>query len=167
MSKVELSPDAAKVLYNNSNDAGKRELENMFGKELFVKPTESILERVKSVQDAINIAKPDSDELSLLNYNGTNERMIGARQALKMFIVSDVLNEGKEANWSDDDERKWAPWWNMQGGGFSASGCVSRDSYSTVGSRLSFREEEVSDHFAKIAKDDIELFLKKSYEIKK
>jgi len=164
MKKGELTTAQALLIYNNSNEAGKKELEKTFGKEMFTTP--SILTRVNSVQDAIDIAKPDADEMALLNYSGTNERMIGVKQALKMFICSDVLNEGKEANWSNDNEPKWAPWWNMSGGGFSHSDYVHWLSGSYVGSRLSFRDEKVSDHFAKIAKGDIELFLKKSHEIK-
>lgn len=154
------------LLYRESSPQGKSILEKQYGKEKFINDMK-ITERVKSVGDAIEIAKPDQAEIELLSYNGTNDRMIGTKHALILFMLSEVLNEGKEADWDNDDERKWFPVWDMRSGfGFSGANYGTWAPYSDVGSRLCFRTRELAIHAAKIAPESYKYFMQKQHERK-
>ena len=105
-----------------------------------------IKESVKNIEDVIAIAKPSEEELSLINYSGTNSKMIGVKNALLLFLVSEVFNQGWEPDWNNTNQPKWYPWFNMKNGvGFSDSDYADRDAAPFVGSRLCFETEELSD----------------------
>ena len=66
----------------------------------------------------------------------------------KTFIVVDVLNDGWQPKWGDN-EYKWELYWDLSGAGFRLSDVFSDFSYSTVGSRLVFRTRAIAEHAAK------------------
>ncbi len=60
----------------------------------------------------------------------------------KLVIIAQALNEGWEPDWSNDDEYKYYPWFDMSSGSGSGFSCVDYDyslSISSVGSRLCFK----------------------------
>ena len=72
--------------------------------------------------------------------------------AAKLFIITDVLNEGHKFNWKDYDEYKYYPWWDMNDtsspSGFGLHAVLLDCTHSTVGSRLCFKSEELGRYAA-------------------
>jgi hypothetical protein len=65
----------------------------------------------------------------------------------KLVIIAQALNEGWKPNWSDYNEYKYYPWFNMRSGsGFSYHGYVSWLAGTTVGSRLCFKSRELAEY---------------------
>ena len=68
----------------------------------------------------------------------------------QLMVIAEALNEGWTPDWSNGEWDKWYPWFNMDdsssAGRFSFNDAVNRFSYSTVGSRLCFKSEELADY---------------------
>jgi hypothetical protein len=69
----------------------------------------------------------------------------------KLAIIAEAINEGKKADWSNYDEWKYYPWFeiktdkqNPSGVGFSGSHYAIWITHTAVGSRLSFRTRELA-----------------------
>jgi len=71
---------------------------------------------------------------------------------LKLQILIDEVNGGKEADWENDNEEKYVLWWWMDGvsgAGFRLDFVYFSYSYSVVGSRFTFRNRKAAEHAAK------------------
>jgi hypothetical protein len=70
----------------------------------------------------------------------------------KLMVTNEAIN-GVDYNpdWDDSSERKWWPWFYLNSPCFRfyVSGSASGRSYSSVGSRLCFKSETLSDYSAK------------------
>ena len=68
----------------------------------------------------------------------------------QLMVIAEALNEGWTPDWSNGEWDKWYPWFNMDNsssaGRFSFGDAVDQDSYSSVGSRLCFKSEELADY---------------------
>lgn len=105
---------------------------------------QSITDKVKSFEDAC--AMRELHPSAIIGSTDTKDE--AAYKKLKLLI--EVLNEGWKPNWEDTDERKWFPWFDMSSGfGFSHSNCVRWLTATSVGSRLCFKSEALSDYAAK------------------
>jgi len=64
----------------------------------------------------------------------------------KAIVVCEALNEGWKADWNDDDQYKYFPWFYMSSGGFVFYGTYYRDSdaYAGGASRLCFKTRELA-----------------------
>ena len=69
----------------------------------------------------------------------------------KLIIIAEALNEGWTPDWSNDEEWKYYPWFDLEeslkkepGSGLSYGGCDIDGSLSTVGSRLAFKTRELA-----------------------
>lgn len=65
----------------------------------------------------------------------------------KLIIINQALNEGWKPDWSNDDEYKYYPWFDMEesaSGGFSYSASDSWHTATYVGSRLCFQSRELA-----------------------
>lgn len=65
----------------------------------------------------------------------------------KLMVISEAAWEGKKPDWSNWDERKYYPWFDLSAGsgvGVSCFGCDLDHSYSGVGSRLVFPTSEIA-----------------------
>ncbi len=74
----------------------------------------------------------------------------------KLIIITQALNENKYPNWSDSDEYKYYPWFDMRksaSGGFSYDVCVIWGTTSNVGSRLCFKSRELAEYAGTQFKD--------------
>lgn len=72
----------------------------------------------------------------------------------KLIKITEALNKGWTPNWNNWDEYKYYPWFSMRSGfGFSGSYCDNSYSYASVGSRLCFKTEELSDYAGKQFED--------------
>lgn len=67
----------------------------------------------------------------------------------KLIIIAEALNEGWKPDWSDWDQYKYYPWFDMEksaSGGFSCNIYDSRVTASLVGSRLCFKSPELAEY---------------------
>lgn len=82
----------------------------------------------------------------------------------KLTLIAEVLNEGWQPDWSNNNEYKYQPYFgvkatkkNKGGTGFSGVGYVVWDSVTSVGSRLCFKNSELAiyagEQFSSIYKD--------------
>ncbi len=71
-----------------------------------------------------------------------------AYRIIKLLAVS--LNEGWVPDWSNENQYKYYPWFEMRGSsGFRFSDSVTWGSYSIVGSRLCFKSSALAQHAGK------------------
>lgn len=83
--------------------------------------------------------------------------------AAKLFIILDVVREGKKFDYNNMSERKFYPWWDLEKdeennpSGFRFGAAFYVHVYSYVGSRLSLRStaevEHVVEHFEPLYRD--------------
>lgn len=142
MTTLSIKQEAAKTAYENADPSGKKLLVDLFGsKELGLK----IQDRIKTFEDALALYPP-SDNLKLfLDYNGIDKDMLAAQAWAKMGIIAKALNEGWTPDWTNSDQYKYYPWFNMNtGSGLSYHGYLYVHSYTLVGSRLVFKSEELA-----------------------
>ena len=134
--KLSLSFDEAKLLHNGASQERKLELEELFPE---LKPI-SIIDRVKTYEDALEVLKRDHfDEKNLY------PREI-ARRMLETII--EALNEGWKPDLSNRKEYKWYCYftWSSTGLGFSASGVSPTFAYTNFGVRLLLKSKELADY---------------------
>ncbi len=109
MEELKISVENAKKAYNGADENGKKMLETLFGKELFV--PQDIKERVKTFEDACNVLGADHkfvrefDSIS----NEMDDASIDLLSYLKLRIIAAALNEGWEPQFTEDEYR-WYPW---------------------------------------------------------
>lgn len=108
-----ISRENAIAAYDNTNDAGRELLENLFGKEVF---TKDITERVKTFEDACKVLGDDHPlvrqyRFSDAAYKGhpMSEDSIAY---LKLRIITAALNEGWEPQFIEDEWR-YFPWFQF------------------------------------------------------
>ncbi len=136
MATLKIKKEAALEAHKNATDEGKRLLENLLGKNNFLKVTE----RIKTIEDVLkdnNITQEQIDEM-----------FANAPEHLKHQYIAELLckslNEGWEPNWDDDDEYKYFPWFKMGSSGFRYTDFVSWHTNSHVGSRLCLKNRELA-----------------------
>jgi len=141
MSTLSTPKTDAIAAYNKADEAGKTMLRELFGKEAF---TLEITERVKTFEDACEVLGIDFVDFE----EDETADEIAYRQ---LKIVCQALNEGWKPDWSDSQESKYYPWFNMDqsDSGFSYYyyGCIS--SISLVGSRLCFKSSKLAEYAGK------------------
>lgn len=152
----------AKQQYQSAGAEVKKVLEEIFGKESFL----PIMDRVKSFEDVRNIYIKTIDSGALNNidilsrYNGVNEALRGAVAAMKLSMISAVLNEGWTPDWNDGDQYKYFPWFEYKSGvGFSYSYYVFTHSRTRLGSRLCFKSSELAMYAGKTFTKEYNEFL--------
>lgn len=164
MKKQNLSEQEVVSLYKESNEKGKAILEKKYGKKMFTKP-EHDYKIITTLAAVFKITKPDRNEKILLDYNGINDRLLGAQAALMLFHAVEAINGGTEHNWEDPNTYKYANVFNMKpGGGFSRSYYVDWLSRSDVGSRLSLIDIPRAEHLAKYFPKQYKLLMQKKHE---
>ena len=111
----------------------------------------NITDKVKSFEDACQLLgiEPNVPEVSMLPEN--HQKAIVAHY--KLVIIAEAVNEGWKPNWDNWDERKYYPWFDLEGSssgaGFSYDDCDVWYSHSNVGSRLCFKTWELAEHIGK------------------
>jgi len=111
----------------------------------------NITDKVKSFEDACQLLgiEPNVPEVSMLPEN--HQKAIVAHY--KLVIIAEAINEGWKPNWDNWDERKYYPWFDLEGSssgaGFSFNVFVGWDSDSDVGSRLCFKTWELAEYIGK------------------
>ncbi len=138
---MELKKEEAKKLYPSSPDWFKGKLEEAFGKESFRKTD---FRDIKCFEDACKELDIDPD--AVCSDVDTSDEV-----AYKMLkIIIQAINQEWTADWSNTNQRKWYPWFNLSSGfGFDVSFYDFDGSNSNVGSRLCFESEEKSNYAGK------------------
>lgn len=139
-----LTDAQARSLYPQASPEIKQLLEASFTPEFF---SGKITDRVKTMSDVFNAKQLDKDAFyKLCKSSGLTEDEIAYRE---VKLIVEVLNEGWAPNWDDEDERKWRPWFYLDGpSGFRFYGSNYGNSASHVGSRLCFKNEELCKYAA-------------------
>gem|GEM_PF-3599857 len=145
---LQLSVEEAREMYSNAPESIKLLLETNFGKSKLVL---DVCKRVQTIDDSF---KETGRPRSFREAPKEDEAFMQATYELRN--LSDALNEGEKINLYDRSERHY-PCFACNG---SPSGFAFDYSYYAYvsalagsGSRLSFKEERLSKHAAKIAKD--------------
>jgi hypothetical protein len=155
MKKLEISETNARKLYKDMPDL-RPSLEDTFGKAFF---SGKITDRIKSYEDAcaeLGIQPVDETELKRLGF--TDDEL----DYRKIKTITKALNEGWHADWSDEDQYKWYPWFRFSSGSFRFGATNYRDSYANagVGSRLCFASDELAEYAGKQFEELYSSFIK-------
>lgn len=109
-----------------------------------------LTEGVKTFEDVL-AKKGDKSEDILPYATPINSRQHAANDRAILDYIAEYLQDGYVADYSDWDEYKYYPWFRFNKSesafGFAGSLCGDADSNATVGSRLVFPTEEVSDFY--------------------
>lgn len=113
MKELIITEDKAIKAFNEANSEGKKLLKNLLGFEVF-EPAKNIMERVKTVEDAISILGEDNIFVREYNYI-LNELGDDATPDIlayqRLRIVTAALNEGWVPTFSSDETRYYAWFW--------------------------------------------------------
>lgn len=157
MKTVSITEANALKAYEEASDKVKKLLEDLIGKEFFQR---NIMDRVKTFEDACAIEEPSANMKILLDYNGVDQDMLAAQAFAKLSHIRKVLNEGWVPDWTNSSEYKYYPWFKHEAGfGLSYGGCDLSNSYSSVGSRLCFKNRELAEYAGKQFKEIYNQFL--------
>lgn len=109
MNELKISVENAKNAYNGADENGKKLLENLLGKEVFV--PQDIKERVKTFEDACNVL--GADHKFVCEFDSISSEMgdasIDLLSYLKLRIIAAAINEGWEPQFTEDEYRYY-PW---------------------------------------------------------
>ncbi|AQX84007.1 hypothetical protein ELBR111191_14730 [Elizabethkingia bruuniana] len=113
------------------------------GEIKFREKPKDIKERIKTFADVLKYFGIDETY-----FNEQNEDLESDEVAYrKVKLIVKALNEGWTPDWSDSDQYKYFPWFNMSsssGAGFSFFVYVHWYTYSYVGSRLCFKNRDLA-----------------------
>jgi hypothetical protein len=146
MEQLKLSKETAIKMYKETSDLNiKKILEESFGKDIF---NIKITDRIKTIGDVINILGENDDDV--IDYRKAikyNFRLYTIAN-IALTMISKVLNEGWEADWTDGNQKKWYPYFKEDASTsrfvFSDSAYADWFARTGGGSRLCFREESLA-----------------------
>ena len=132
------------------------------GEVSFEPVPKDIKERIKTFEDVLEYHNYKRDiaefELECTKRAYTKDE-IAYR---KIKLIAEALNEGWTPDWSNSNERKYLPYFNMgspSGSGFSYDGYVRWHAHSAVGSRLCFKSRELAEYAGNQFEDIYKEFL--------
>ncbi|MFH1121772.1 MAG: hypothetical protein V1775_18270 [Bacteroidota bacterium] len=109
---------------------------------------QNVTERIKTFEDAQReTGRPDVPEF--LDVPEDLREYFKAHY--KMAVIAEALNEGHKANWEDNNEQKWFPWFRMSSSGFAfgATVCCCSTTAAGYGTRLCFKSDELATYAGK------------------
>lgn len=119
--------------YNSADPTGKKMLSNLFPGRL----DGDITTRVKTFEDLC--AEAGENPSDYVIPSGATQRQIGAITAKKVQLITEMANEGWEADYGNSNQVKYEIIWTFSpGSGFSYDVCGGANASSLVGARLSF-----------------------------
>lgn len=148
MKTIELSERKAHELYKTASGEFKVLLEENFDKKVLIG---NILERITTWQDVCKEAVINFANVCPWTYANTKEKRAQNAYA-KLQLISKVLNEGWEPDFTDTNQYKWYNWFQKDAHGRGwrphdyGSYCFS-DVYSGAG--LYFKDKKTAEHAAK------------------
>lgn len=121
---------------------------------------QEVTERIKTFEDAQReTGRPDVPEFD----NMPEDLRDYFKAQYKMTVIAEALNDGWKADWSDENQRKWFPWFTMSSGGFVFDATYYDLSYAYAGrtSRLCFKSSELARYAGKQFIDILDSILRK------
>ncbi|MDM1093400.1 hypothetical protein [Myroides odoratimimus] len=112
----------------------------------------TITDKIKTFEDACQALGVNMDVMPIGLPIELKHHLKALTAHTKLVIIAEALNEGWKPDWSNWDERKYYPWFEMgspSGVGFSYDDCVRWLTASTVGSRLCFKSRELAEYAGK------------------
>lgn len=107
----------------------------------------NILDHLKSWSDACGLKGIDPvDSMPFESPKNDLEEAVNANY--QMYIITELLCQGWQADYNDRDQYKYYPWfkWSGSGFGFSHTYCVHWLANTLVGSRLVFPTSELAEY---------------------
>lgn len=147
MKTLQISEQKARELYKSGSGELRSILEESFGKDFF---SQKITDRVKTYEDACReLSMNPLDENKLMKLGLTKHDI--AYQ--KLVTIAKSLNEGWVPNVCDNSVYRWYPWFVTNGSpssfAFCDSGCDDACAVAGSGSRLCFKNKELSEYCGK------------------
>lgn len=147
MKTLQISEQKARELYKSGSGELRSILEESFGKDFF---SQKITDRVKTYEDACReLSMNPLDENKLMKLGLTKHDI--AYQKLVTIVKS--LNEGWVLDVCDNSVYRWYPWFVTNGSpssfAFRDSYCVNALALAGSGSRLCFKNKELSEYCGK------------------
>ena len=147
MKTLQISEQKARELYKSGSGELRSILEESFGKDFFY---QKITDRVKTYEDACReLSMNPLDENKLMKLGLTKHDI--AYQ--KLVTIAKSLNEGWVPNVCDNSVYRWYPWFVTNGSpssfAFGDSCCVDAYACAGSGSRLCFKNKELSEYCGK------------------
>jgi hypothetical protein len=152
MKLLEIKKEDALKAHQEAGSNGKTLLENLFGKQTFIK---DIKERIKSFDDVLSELKIKREDFEN-SCKGLEPDEIAYRMAK---LVTRAFN-GEEwiPDWTNYSQNKYFPYFTMgspAGVGFAYHDCARWLTYSRVGSRLAFKRREDAEYAGKLFEQEI------------
>lgn len=142
MQTLQIDEKNARKLYSTASAEFKQMLHDSFGENFF---RQKITDRVKTFEDACEVLGIDPDDVLHAAHSEYLEQDIDAINAFqKLTIIARALNEGWIPDWNNSNQRKWCPWLRYSGSGFRFGDSDGSYDYSSVGSRLCYKSEELA-----------------------
>ena len=145
MKTLQITEQNARKLYAKASAEFRTTLEDTFGKEFF---SMNITERIKTYKDACDELGEQPINEDLLRSVGFTEHEINYR---KIKTITKALNEGWVADYTNDKQEKWWPWFEVSSSGFVFDGryCYYSAVSAGNGSRLCFKDSDLAEYAGK------------------
>lgn len=142
MKTLQIDENKAKELFKNASNEFKAMLLDTFGESFF---SEKITDRVKTYEDACKVVGIAPLKLSDFKFLPEKDRK-PSYAFHQITTIAKALNEDWVPNWDNENEYKYYPWFRMgsSGVGFSADDYGDWFAYSSVGSRLCFKNRDLA-----------------------
>lgn len=146
MIKIDLKK--AQSLYPTAQGAFKNMLEDEFGVDKLKPPVFS--DRIKTFEDACKaLGLNPATEVPFKKPTTNRQKFLNA--CAKLDIISEALLEGVVLDWTDSNQKKWAPWFDRYSPGagfrFDDSGYWWTGTGACGGARLCVDTSEKADYF--------------------
>jgi len=158
MKTLQIDETKARKLYPGAAADLKEILHDTFGKEFF---NQKITDRVNSFEAACQ--ELGINQFSLMpsiSHPALQQDTESIHAYIKLTIIIRALNEGWTPNWSDSNEPKHLPWFDVEasakqpsGSGLSCGVCDDWSSFTCVGSRLFLKSSELAKYVGTQFKD--------------
>ncbi len=134
--------------YFNASDETKKLLANLFGEEIL---SQKITDRIKTFEDACTIQNKKVDDVIPFKIPFTTQDQTACNLLVQLRMINSALCEDWQADYADDDQKKWRPWFKWDASSscfrFSFSGYDYTAAHAGSGVRLVFPTKELSDYF--------------------
>lgn len=147
MQTISINKDNAQKAYKKASSETKEILEILLGKENINGIRDGkITDRIKTFEDACLELGVDVDSI-IPALTGQSRDAMSIIAYCKLIVIIRALNEGWEPDWTDSDQSKYRPWFDLSSGsGLSYGDCGNGRSGSPVGSRLVFKSQELCEY---------------------
>jgi len=135
---LEIKKDAALEAYKNASKEGRKLLKDLFGNYQF----QSITDRIKTFEDVL-----EELNLSPIDFKvGCEYLEIDEVAYSKLRLIVQCLNEGWKPDFTDEQEYKYYPWFevNPPGSACASSYYAPSNTHAPIGSRLCFKSRELA-----------------------